>query len=269
MAQQDAGERQESRVALITGGLSGIGEATAYELAGVGFRLVLCDRSLARGQEVLAAVRAAGGDAELVQVDVRDPQGLERAAQVAVARFGRLDALIAGAGVSDQSTVAAGDPDRWRVVVETNLLGTIYAARAVLPLMVARGEGHIVVIASVSGRETYPGESVYIASKWGQVGFAHSLRQEVMDAGVRVTLIEPGLVDTPLTRGNPLIRPLLEAVQPLAPQDVARAITYVVCQPAHVVVSEVTVRPLRQRISDLGVTRGTRPGGRAAAGTRA
>ena len=86
----------------------------------------------------------------------------------------------------------------------------MFAVRAVLPHMLERGAGHIFIVASVSGRETYVGEPVYIASKWGQVGFAHALRQEVADAGVRVTVVEPGLVDTPLTRDNPIVRPLLE-----------------------------------------------------------
>ena len=146
----------------------------------------------------------------------------------------------------------SGDPARWRAVLETNLLGTIHAVRAVLPHMLSRREGHIFVTASVSGREAYAGEPVYIASKWGQVGFAHSLRLEVMDAGIRVTLVEPGIVDTPLTRDNPVVRPLLEAVEPLAPEDVARAIVFAYRQPDHVVLSELTIRPVRQPLPDFG-----------------
>jgi NADP-dependent 3-hydroxy acid dehydrogenase YdfG len=137
-------------------------------------------------------------------------------------------------------------------VVETNLLGTVYAVRAVLPSMRERGSGHIFVTSSVSGREAYPGEAVYIASKWGQVGYAHSLRQEVAMSGIRVTVVEPGIVDTPLTRGNPVVRPLLEAAEPLDPEDVARAVVYAYRQPPHVVVSELTVRPLRQQTPDFG-----------------
>lgn len=238
-------------VVLVTGGMSGIGAAVAQEFAGLGARLVLCDRSLERADPVLAAVRAAGGEAIAREADVRDVAALRAAADCAVRSFGRIDVLVANAGVSEQSRVATGDPDRWRTVVETNLLGTIHAAHAVLPAMLERRAGHIFVLASVSGREAYAGESVYISSKWGQVGFAHSLRQEVMDAGVRVSVVEPGIVDTPLTRDNPIVRPLLEAVEPLSPGDVAGAVVYAYRQPANVLVSELTIRPLRQRLPDL------------------
>jgi NADP-dependent 3-hydroxy acid dehydrogenase YdfG len=209
---------------------------------------VLLDRSTERGDEVSAAVRASGGEAAVIDADVRDHARLETAAVSVVERFGRIDVLVSNAGIADQSTAGSGDPDRWRAVIETNLLGTMFAVRAVLPHLLERGTGHVFVVASVSGRETYVGEPVYIASKWGQVGYAHALRQEVAGAGVRVTVVEPGLVDTPLTRDNPVVSPLLELAEPLSPDDVASAIVYAHSQPAHVVLSELTIRPLRQRL---------------------
>jgi NADP-dependent 3-hydroxy acid dehydrogenase YdfG len=196
-------------------------------------------------------VREAGGDALLAEVDVRDAVAQERLAQRALDEWGRIDFLLANAGIADQSRVATGDPDRWRDVIETNLLGVIYSCRAVLPSMQAQGSGHILITASVSGRESYVGEPVYVASKWGQVGFGHALRLELMETGVRVTLIEPGIVDTPLTRDNPKVRPLLEATEPLAPDDVARAVVYAFRQPEHVNVSEIVVRPRRQQLPQL------------------
>jgi NADP-dependent 3-hydroxy acid dehydrogenase YdfG len=238
-------------VVVVTGGLSGIGAAVACEFAALGAGLVLCDRSLEREAEVLQRVRDAGGEAAAVTADVRDPDSMETVATAALERHGRIDVLVANAGIADQSSVADGDPVRWRAVVETNLLGTMFSARAVLPAMVAARAGHIFIVSSVSGREAYEGEAVYIASKWGQVGFAHALRQDVLEDGIRVSVVEPGLVDTPLTRDNPVVRPLLAATQPLAPEDVARAVVYAYLQPAHVVVSEVTIRPLRQRVGDL------------------
>jgi NADP-dependent 3-hydroxy acid dehydrogenase YdfG len=240
-------------VVVVTGGLSGIGASVAREFAALGGRLVLCDRSLEREAAVLAPLQAAGTDAVAIAADVRDPVAMEAVASAAIERHGRIDVLVANAGVADQSAVAHGDVARWRVVVETNLLGTVYSVRAVLPSMLDAGAGHIFVVSSVSGREAYAGEAVYIASKWGQVGFAHALRQEVRDGGVRVTVVEPGIVDTPLTRDNPVVRPLLEASEPLAPEDVARAVAYAYAQPAHVVLSEITIRPLRQRVADLAL----------------
>ena len=145
-------------------------------------------------------------------------------AERAVGEWGRIDFLLANAGIADQSSVATGDPAQWRNVVETNLLGVLYSCRAVLPTMLEQASGHILIMSSVSGRESYVGEPVYIATKWAQVGFAHALRLELLETGVRVTVIEPGLVDTPLTRDNLRIRPLLEEIEPLAAEDVARAV---------------------------------------------
>jgi NADP-dependent 3-hydroxy acid dehydrogenase YdfG len=233
-------------VVVVTGGLSGIGAAIAAEFAAQRARLVLVDRDTARAGEVIERVAGAGGEVVVEAADVRDAGQLADVARRAVDRFGRIDVLVANAGTADQSRLADGDPDRWRAVVETNLLGTIFSIRAVLPQMLAQGGGHVFVTASVSGREAYAGEAVYIASKWGQVGLAHALRQEVMNQGVRVTLIEPGIVDTPLTRNSPAVRPLLEEAEPLTPEDVARAVVYAWRQPANVVLAELTIRPLRQ-----------------------
>lgn len=240
-------------VGVITGGLGGIGAATAVELASLGGRLILVDQSPEGGDETVESVRAAGGEAHVEVADVRDPVAQQRAVQRALSEWGRVDLLLANAGVGDQSRVATGDPERWRAVIETNLLGAILSCRAVLPAMLARGAGHIFIVASVSGREAYAGEPVYIASKWGQVGFAHALRLELLAAGseVRVTVVEPGLVDTPLTRGNPKVAPLLAQQEPLSPDDVARAVVYAYRQPPHVLVSELTLRPVRQPRPEL------------------
>jgi NADP-dependent 3-hydroxy acid dehydrogenase YdfG len=237
---------QDTAVGIVTGGLRGIGAATAVELGRLGARLILADRSLAGGNELVKRVRAAGGDAVLEAVDVRDAAAQERIVQRALEMWGRIDLLLACAGIADQSRTADGDPERWREVVETNVLGVLYSCRAVLPAMLEQGSGHIVIMASVSGRESYAGEPAYVATKWGQVGFAHALRLELIESGIRVTVVEPGLVDTPLTRDNPRMRPLLEEIEPLAPEDVARAVVYAFRQPAHVAVSEVVVRPQRQ-----------------------
>lgn len=234
--QESAAERH---VAFITGAGSGIGAVTAVALGRLGARVVLADLDAERAEAAAERVRDVGGTAIAVGADVRVWEEVERAARAAIERFGRVDVLLANAGVADQSSTADGDPRRWQNVVETNLLGTIYAVRAVLPGMLVRGSGHIFVMSSVSGREAYAGESVYIASKWGQVGFAHSLRQEVAEGGIRVTLIEPGLVETPLTRDNPRVRPLLEQVEPLGAEDVARAVLFALAQPPHVAVSEL------------------------------
>jgi len=208
--------------------------------------MVLAARSLDNGEDLVARVRAAGGDAVLLSVDVRDPGAQDVLARRAVEQWGRIDFLLANAGIADQSRVVDGDPERWRAVVETNLLGVIYSCRAVLPTMLRQQSGHILIMSSLSGREPYVGEPVYVATKWGQVGFAHALRLELLETGIRVTIIEPGLVDTPLTRGSPKLRHTLDEIEPLTAEDVARAAVYAFRQPENVVLSEIAIRPQRQ-----------------------
>jgi NADP-dependent 3-hydroxy acid dehydrogenase YdfG len=239
-------QKRAPPVVLVTGGLSGIGAATAVAFARLGGCICLADLRIDRSEQVVDQVRAAGGKAFAIGCDVRDHSQVDAAVAAVVDRYGRLDVAVANAGAADQSSVSAGDPERWRVVVETNVLGVLYTVRAALPQMLERRSGHVFITASVSGREWYVGEPAYIASKWAQVGFGHALREEVRGAGVRVTLIEPGLVDTPLTRDNPVVHPLLEASTPLLPENVADAIVYAYQQPEHAVVSELTIRPLRQ-----------------------
>jgi NADP-dependent 3-hydroxy acid dehydrogenase YdfG len=245
----------ERAVAIVTGAASGIGAATARELAADGAAVVLASLPGEDMGSLIAAVEQAGGEALAVPTDVRNAQQCEALATAALERFGRIDLLVANAGIADQTTAHGGDPDRWRRVLETNLLGAAYSVRAVLPSMLERRSGHIVLVASVSGREAYVGEPIYIASKWGLVGYGHALRQEVASANVRVTLIEPGLVDTPLTRGSPTVEPLLRASAPLRPEDVARVIAYAHRQPANVAISEITVRPFPE--PDLRALAGT------------
>ena len=192
------------------------------------------------------SVKAAGGIAVPIGCDVRRPEEVAKLADLALERFGRIDLLVASAGIVTQDRIVSGDVTQWRDVVETNLLGLAYSVRAVLPQMYKQRSGHVFLVASQSGRSAYPGEAIYIASKWGVVGFGHALRIEAQSAGIRVTLIEPGLVDTPLTRLNPNVRPLLDAFTPLQPQDVAAAIVFAYGQPPHVNVNELALRPLGQ-----------------------
>lgn len=239
-------DAEDRPVCLITGGASGVGAATAIAFAKLGGRVLLADRDTDAAAGVVAAVFKAGGQCSAVALDVRDAAALRTAAELAVEQHGRLDVAVAAAGIADQSAVASGDPARWQDVINVNLLGTLLTARAVVPIMQDQARGHIFIVSSVSGRESYVGEPAYIASKWGQIGFAHALRQEVMTAGIRVTVIEPGLINTPLVSTNPNAAHLLDAIDPLQPEDVANAIVYAFKQPDYVLLSEVTLRPLRQ-----------------------
>jgi len=232
-------------VAIITGAGTGIGAATAEALATRGVKVVLVGRRPAPLSEVAAAIAAQGGEAVCHPADVSDYAAMEQVAADALARYGRIDILVSNAAIHDVSSPADGDPARWRQVLETNALGGFHIIRAVLPGMYARGAGHVVIVASVSGRITYVGEPVYVASKHALVAFGECLRQEASPRGVRVTLLEPGLVDTPLI-DNPFAQELKKTVTPLQPADCARAICFALEQPPHCAVNEIVLRPVQQ-----------------------
>jgi NADP-dependent 3-hydroxy acid dehydrogenase YdfG len=233
-------------VGVITGAGSGIGAATAVEFGRLGARMMLASLPTPGLAETVAAVERAGGAGVAVEMDVRDFGAVQALIDGAVDRFGRLDFLIANAGVADQALAFEGDPVVWRTLIETNLLGVMYCVRYALPHMQRQGSGHILLMASTSGRDAYVGEPAYIASKFGLIGFGHSVRKEAARHGIRVTLIEPAAVDTPLTRNAPKVRPLIESIDPLKPQDVAQALVYAYQQPQHVVIHELALRALTQ-----------------------
>ncbi|HEY6398002.1 MAG TPA: SDR family oxidoreductase [Solirubrobacteraceae bacterium] len=236
-------------VGIITGALSGIGAATTVEFARLGASLVLADVATQSAEQLTTKVAELGGTATVAECDVTDYQAVERLVERTTADLGRLDFIVANAGIAEQSRIASGDPARWAAVVQTNLLGTMHCVRAALPVMRGQGEGHILIVASTSGREPYVGEPSYLASKYGVVGFAYALRMECAEYGVRTTVVEPGTVDTPLTRGPEPVRALLEQMHPLAPEDVARALVFAYQQPPHVVISELVIRPLDEAVN--------------------
>jgi NADP-dependent 3-hydroxy acid dehydrogenase YdfG len=233
---------------IITGGSRGIGAATAVELARLGARLAISGRTESDGAETAAQIRAAGGECLFVPADVRSYADQERLCAACLDAFGRLDFVVANAGVGDDGSLAAGDPARWRTVIETNVLGVAYTVRATLPTLQRQGSGHIVLIASIAGRETYAGEPIYLASKWAVVGMGHALRKEAFRSGVRVTLVEPGLTETPFTLGIPQLAEWMAQIEPLRSEDVAAAVAYALLQPSHVAVSEIVLRPMKQEI---------------------
>jgi NADP-dependent 3-hydroxy acid dehydrogenase YdfG len=239
-------KKLDGLVGVITGAGSGIGAAIARDLGSAGMRLVLVGRRLEPLAERAAEVEARGGSAVAVSADMRNYEDADRAIGVALERWGKVDVLIPNAAIADYGPIAQADPALLRDVVETNLIGVIFAVRAALPHMEARRSGHIAIVSSASGRVTYVGEPAYVASKHGTVAFAECLRQEVAATGIRVSLIEPGLVETPLIHVYPEANDLVPGVIALDPDDVARAVRYVLEQPDNVNVFEVLLRPTGQ-----------------------
>jgi NADP-dependent 3-hydroxy acid dehydrogenase YdfG len=236
--------RLDGLAGIVTGAGRGIGRACAVELAERGARVVVADADATALEEVVADLTGTGADAVASVTDVREWSSVLAMADECIRSFGDIDFVVANAGIGDYSSLDEGDPARWRRVVETNLLGVIHTVRAVYPRLKERGRGHIVLMASIAGRRTWVGEPVYIATKWGVVGLGWALRAEALEHDVRVTLVEPGMVDTPLVRSTPEGRGELERFAALSVQDVARTVAFALSQPEGVAISEIMVTPV-------------------------
>ena len=225
-----------SPVILITGASTGIGAATARMLAGEGWRLVLAARSIDKLDE-LASELGGPDDAVAVECDVTEWADQQAAVTVALEHFGRLDAAWANAGFGASRGFLAETPEHWRDMVLTNVYGAALTIRAALPAL-KESQGHLLLTGSVAGRRALPG-SLYSATKHAVHAMGESARQELDGTGVRVTVIAPGMVDTPFFDKVP-------SEAPLEVDDIARAVLFALSQPPHVDVNEILVRPTAQ-----------------------
>src|SRR3954451_1402099 len=225
----------DDRVFLITGASSGIGAATARHAAQAGYRLVLGARSTDK-LEALAA--ELGGDDRAIagRTDVTEWADNEAIVASALERFGRLDVVFANAGFGAKRGWLEETPEFWKAMVLTNVLGPAYTVRAAIPAL-KQTRGHVLITGSVAGRRALPG-SLYSATKWAVTAMGEAIRADLNETGIRTTLIEPGMVDTPFF-DNP-------GEGRLQPDDIARAVMYAVSQPPHVDVNEILVRPTSQ-----------------------
>jgi NADP-dependent 3-hydroxy acid dehydrogenase YdfG len=222
-------------VFLITGASTGIGAATARQAAAAGHRLVLAARS---EDKLEALAEELGGDARAIAVacDVTEWEQQEALVARALEAFGRIDVAFANAGFGGARGFLKGDPGEWRDMVLTNVLGAALTIRATIPALTDT-KGHLLLTGSVAGRRALPG-SLYSCTKWAVTAMGEAARLDLNGTGVRVTLIEPGMVDTPFFDNRPQ--------NALEPDDIARAVMYAVSQPAHVDVNEILVRPTAQ-----------------------
>jgi NADP-dependent 3-hydroxy acid dehydrogenase YdfG len=247
----------ENTVALVTGSSSGIGAATAQRLATEGAAVALVARRRDRLDELATEIRGAGGTALVVAADVTDPEQATAAVGQAVAELGRLDTVVNNAGIMLLGLALDTPASEWEEMVAVNLQGMLHVTHAALPHLVqaaADGPRHVadlVNISSTAGRVTRPGSSVYNLTKFGVVAFSDSLRQELVGRRVRVSVIEPGTVDTELvTHLRPGIqqaaRDQTASIEPLRPSDVADAVAYIVTRDRRVAVNEILVRAAEQ-----------------------
>ena len=242
------------RVAVVTGASSGIGAATAKALAGEGYAVALAARREERINELCDEISSAGGRALAVPTDVADESSARALIETTKQELGSVDVLVNNAGVMLLGPILGAEIEHWQRMVNVNVLGLLYCTHAALPIMQEQGGGHIVNVSSVAGRVARLGSGVYNATKWGVGAFSESLRQEGVMYNVRVTIIEPGFVDTELQGHNehPMVvenieKTMEEIGKVLEPGDIANAIVYAVQQPEHVSINEVLVRPTKQR----------------------
>ncbi len=266
----------DGKVAVITGGSSGIGRATALAFASEGAAVAIGGRKASALDEVKAAVEARGGRCLSQGMDVRDEKQVAGLIDAAVRQFGRLDIMVNNAGLSYPGTILDGKTEEWREVLETNILALLIGCREAVRAMKETGGGHIVNVSSVAARSTGPNGQVYSATKHAVNAISDGLRQEVQPLGICVTAVMPGGTLTNFARNFPQevlenaaralgVDPEAEGVRRgqylpqagiervlrehpgvlLSADDIANAVLYVVTQPASVHVNEVLVRPSR------------------------
>lgn len=240
-----------NKVVLITGASSGLGEATARMLADQGAKLMLAARREDRLQELTESITAHGGDASYRVVDVTDRGQMESLASETKATYGRIDVLIANAGLMQLAPLDALKVDEWDSMIDINIKGVLYGLAAVLPTMREQQSGHIINLSSVAGHTVFPGAAVYCATKYAVKALSEGIRQE-SNGEIRATNISPGAVDTELTdhitdpgaqeAANNLYSVAIDA------NAIARAVTYAIEQPGDVDVNELIIRPTKQEL---------------------
>lgn len=202
MAEASPGAAAAGRVAIITGGASGIGRAFAERLAPGGVEVVIADRQTELAEEVVGSIRERGGRASVAELDVRDFRQFETLARETASRTGRIDFLFNNAGIGVGGEMRDYHPEDWDEVFDVNLRGVAYGVQAVYPLMIAQGFGHIVNTASMAGLIAGPMSGSYTTTKHAVVGLSKALRVEAKRYGVRVSVVCPGVIRTPILRGG-------------------------------------------------------------------
>jgi NADP-dependent 3-hydroxy acid dehydrogenase YdfG len=226
----------DDKVFLITGASTGIGAATARHAAEAGYRVVLAARSVGK-LEALAQELGGPDRALAVACDVTEWDQVEALVARTLDAYGRLDVAFGNAGFGAARGFLAESPEQWKSMVLTNVYGAALTLRATIPAL-KESKGHLLLTGSVAGRRALPG-SLYSATKWAVTAMGESARQELNGTGVRVTVIEPGMVDTPFFDNG-------AGEGALQPDDIANAVLYAVGQPPHVDVNEILIRPTSQ-----------------------
>jgi 3-hydroxy acid dehydrogenase / malonic semialdehyde reductase len=245
-------------IVLITGASAGIGEACAYAFAREGARLLLAARRIDRLEEAREKLLADGAAAvHVFSLDVRDPNAVENTLANLPAEWQAIDILVNNAGLSrGLDKLYEGKHEDWDEMIDTNIKGLLYVTRAVVPGMVKRGKGQVISLGSTAAEITYPKGAVYCATKAAELAISDGLREDVLGTPVRVTSVDPGMVETDFSlvrfRGDAeRAATVYQGLTPLTPADVADAIVWSATRPAHVNISRVVMTSIDQANSLL------------------
>lgn len=245
-------KKLEGKVAIITGASAGIGAATAIALASEGAYVAIAARRADKLNEVAQKIETLGGKVLQVITDVTDEVQVQNLIAKTKETFGRIDILVNNAGIAIAGQIANANTDDWRKMIDVNIFGVLYATHAVLPTLLEQKSGHIVNVSSVAGRTVRAGIGLYNLTKWGVNAFSEALRLEVTPQNIRVTVVEPGMVNTEIDQhiSDPVAyeksQALRKSITPLEAEDIANAIAYAVSQPERVDVNEILIRPTTQ-----------------------
>lgn len=235
----------ESKVVLITGASSGIGEASARVLARKGHRLVIGARRTDRLEALAKQLREEGGTVEFAPLDVTDLEDVRAFAGLALEKFGRIDVIVNNAGVMPLSPLEALKIDEWNQMIDVNIRGVLHGIAAALPVMKKQGAGQVINVSSIGGHQVWPTCAVYSATKYAVIAISDGLRQENTD--IRVTVISPGVTTSELahTITDPGTATMIDAFREVAipAEAIGNAIAFAIEQPGDVDVNEIIVRP--------------------------
>ena len=250
MGAPQSGPDLHGKVALVTGASSGIGAALARALAGQGAQVVIAARRGERIQALAEELTATGAAALAIPTDVRDEAAVQSMVAQTVERFGGIDILIPNAGFGYRAPVVDGDTARWKAMLDTNVYGVLLTLHYGVPHLVARGRGDVILLGSVAGRTVTTGGAVYSASKAAVRYIGEALRQEMSRKNIRVTLFEPGVVESEFqaVADYPpgFIDNWLGGTPPLQPEDIASTVLALLALPHHVALNEILIRPTGQ-----------------------
>ncbi len=244
----------KNKLVFITGASSGIGRASAIAFANAGARLLLCARRVDRLEALKAEIAALHPDVKVYsfQLDVRDREAVLAVIAGLPAEWSEIEILLNNAGLSrGLDKLHESNINDWEEMLDTNVKGVLYVTRAVVPGMVNRNRGHVINIGSIAGHEVYPKGNVYCASKFAVDAITKGLRLDVVDTPIRVTTIDPGLVETEFSEvrfhgDKERAEKVYQGFTPLSPADIADAIIWSVSRPAHVQIAEIIIFPTSQ-----------------------